>query len=136
MNNEYIITDIDKFIDSTRVLVYGLLGNQDSHIDSDVNMDYSQLSDLEKTEIDSCLSLQECKIIAKDFFRIKHYKKKRDETIISDKQYMLLIEAMNSRLVSNMLSKMVNNNLLESAFDEKANDFIFWVKDENENTKK
>ena len=136
MNNEYIITDIDKFIDATRVLVYGLLGNKEAHVDSDINMDYQQLSDLEKTEIDSCLSLQECKIIAQDFLHIKRYKKKREQTIISDKQYMLLIEAINSRLVSNMLSKMVNNNLLESAFDEEANDFIFWVKDEDDNTKK
>ena len=136
MNNEYIITDIDKFIDATRVLVYGLLGNKEAHVDSDINMDYQQLSDLEKTEIDSCLSLQECKVIAQDFLHIKRYKKKREQTIISDKQYMLLIEAINSRLVSNMLSKMVNNNLLESAFDEEANDFIFWVKDEDDNTKK
>jgi hypothetical protein len=44
-----------------------------------------------------------------------------------------MLESFNDRMVSNILNKLVNDGYLESAFDEKSNDFIFWVVDKNEN---
>ena len=32
-------------------------------------------------------------------------------------------------MVSNMISNLVKKGLLESAFDEEKNDFVFWKKD-------
>jgi hypothetical protein len=51
---------------------------------------------------------------------------------------MAFIESLNSRLVSNMLHKLSMEGFLESAFDSNLNDFVFWVKEdeENENTDK
>jgi len=36
---------------------------------------------------------------------------------------------MNGRLVSNMLTSLVSKGLIESAYDEQINDFVFWIKD-------
>jgi hypothetical protein len=38
-------------------------------------------------------------------------------------------------MVSNILNTLVNKGVLDSAFDTDQNDFIFWVK-EDENNKK
>ena len=32
-------------------------------------------------------------------------------------------------MVSNILNQLVNKGILESAYDEKSNDFIFWLKE-------
>jgi hypothetical protein len=34
-------------------------------------------------------------------------------------------------MISNILSKLVSEGLLDSAFDTEKNDFIFWVKENN-----
>jgi hypothetical protein len=34
-------------------------------------------------------------------------------------------------MISNLLNTLVNKGLVETAFDEKSNDFVFWVKNEN-----
>jgi hypothetical protein len=34
-------------------------------------------------------------------------------------------------MVSNILNSLVNKGLVETAYDAEANDFIFWVSDEN-----
>ena len=50
--------------------------------------------------------------------------------IVSEDLYMNIINALNDRLVSNILNNLVNKGIVETAFDEKANEFIFWVKNE------
>jgi hypothetical protein len=41
---------------------------------------------------------------------------------------------MNGRLVSNLLASLASKGLVESAYDEKLDDFVFWVNEEkNEN---
>jgi hypothetical protein len=36
-------------------------------------------------------------------------------------------------MVSNMLNNLVNKGMIETGYDDETNDFIFWIKDENEN---
>jgi hypothetical protein len=36
-------------------------------------------------------------------------------------------------MVSNILAKLVNDGLIDSAFDSEKNDFIFWVVDKDNN---
>jgi hypothetical protein len=47
---------------------------------------------------------------------------------------MKIISAIGDRMTSNILNSLVNRGLVETAYDENADDFIFWVK-ENENDK-
>lgn len=126
-SNWYDITDLDLFIESTRVLVYSIFGQTNNDA---INIDIKNLNESEKEEMNKCLSNEESMIIAKEFLVIdkntKTYK-------ISDKRYKKFIDALNARLVSNMLQKLSRDGLLESAFDEESNDFIFWVKEDEKN---
>jgi hypothetical protein len=39
-------------------------------------------------------------------------------------------------MVSNIISGLVQKGLVETAFDEEANDFVFWVKNDQEEKEK
>ena len=129
-NRWYSINDIDLFVESSRVLVYSAFGQNQTELD-DININIASLDDEAKSELDRCLSQQECMIIIKDFLVLS---KNGKVSKISEKKYKAFIDSLNARLVSNMLHKLSHDGLLESAFDEESNDFIFWVK-ENENKK-
>ena len=134
----FTIIDLEAFVDSTRVLVYELFGNESKGKDKDENIaktntDYKKLTKTEQEEINECLTYQEALLISKDFLKERVNKKlKQKKYLISEKSYLSFLESLNARLVSNMLSKMVKQDLLESAFDEESNDFIFWLKEEND----
>lgn len=135
----YDITNVDLFVEASRVLVYDAFGEKDQKEDiKDIKMSLDELDDDEKEEINRCLPQQECLAIAEQ--HLKKYKNKKNQILyrISDKAYMTFIESLNSRLVSNMLHKLSMEGFLESAFDSNLNDFVFWVKEdeENENTDK
>ena len=49
------------------------------------------------------------------------------EYSINEEKYMDMIECFNQRLVSNMIQKLAQSGLLEIAFDDEKNDFVFWV---------
>ena len=60
---------------------------------------------------------------------------KKERYIISTKNYLEMIESFNARMISNLLSHLVSQGFIESAFDTEANDFIFWMKDNAEENK-
>lgn len=139
MNNEWFqIIDIQKFLDATRIIVYSSFGNEETDTKSSkIISEFSDLSDEEQKEIDTCLSYGETENIAKEFIVKKKSKKtKKIVSHISEQSYQDLIEALYARMISNMLNKMASENILESAFDEEANDFVFWIKDNNIGDKK
>jgi hypothetical protein len=39
-------------------------------------------------------------------------------------------------MVSNILTKLVSDGIIESAFDTEKNDFIFWVKEQDDQNSK
>ena len=130
----FIVDDIDKFVESTRVLVFNSFGKTNETELDDLSF---LLADLPKNEIDelnNSLSQEECMIMAKDFLRKEYNKKtKNSRHIISNKKYMDMIESFNSRMISNMLNHLVNKGLLETGYDVDSNDFVFWIKEEPEN---
>lgn len=134
----FTIIDLEAFVDSTRVLVYELFGNESKGKGKDENIaktntDYKKLTKIEQEEINECLTYQESLLISKDFLKERVNKKlNQKKYLISEKSYLSFLESLNARLVSNMLSKMVKQDLLDSAFDEESNDFIFWLKEEND----
>jgi hypothetical protein len=125
----YVIGDLNKFIESTRVLVFDIFGNTNQQDIDELSLLLSDLSEEEKQEIDTVLSQQECEVLAKDFITTEVNKKtKKYRYTLSNKKYMEMIECFNSRMISNMLNTLVNKGLLETAYDNESNDFIFWVK--------
>ena len=130
----FIVEDIEKFVESTRVLIFNSFGKTNETELDELSFLISDLPAEEVEELNSSLSQEECMIIAKDFIKKEQNKKTLSTRfIISNKLYMAMIESFNSRFISNMLNHLVNKGLLDTAYDADANDFIFWVKEENEN---
>lgn len=127
-NTKFEITDIDKFVECSRVLVFDCMGKDQTSSLNDMKYTLLELSEEERNELNEVLSQEEAMSICKLFLR----QYDDDKFIVSNKQYAKLIDSLNTRLVSNMLNNLVNRGLLETAFDHESNDFIFWVK-ENEN---
>lgn len=130
MTQYYTITDIDKFVESTRVLVFDAFGKNEKSNADELTLMMNQLKDHEKEELETVLTQSEAMTIAQDFIKTKKNKRNESIYIISEKKYMEMIESFNSRLVSNMLRNLTGMGILDSAYDSELNDFVFWVKEE------
>ena len=128
----YEIIDIEKFVESTRTLVYHQFGNKEG-LPKNIDNLIQSLSDEEVDEMNRCLTQSESLNILQKFTKKQRNKYTQETRVsISEDQYMLYIEELNSRMISNMLAKLASDGLLETAFDEEINDFVFWTKDKNE----
>ena len=129
----FLIKNFEGFVNHARGLVFKVFGESvgAEEIDEDMSTIYESLSKLDLEEMNRTLPLEECLLITKQHIKIKTNKKtKETEYYINDKILFSLLESFNTRMVSNILNKLSNDGLLESAFDEEKNDFIFWIKDD------
>lgn len=129
MTNEwYVIKNLEKFIDSTRVLVFHNFMKQETE-QSYVSLEVSQE---EKEELDKILGYEESSSIINSLIKKQiHKKSKKTRYLLNDNLFIEIVESLNNRMISNVLNSLVNKGLVETAFDTDSNDFIFWVKDEN-----
>lgn len=125
----FLIKNLDDFINATRALVFNNFGkNKDIDEEPDLISFSVHPDDIE--EIDRILSFDESKTIIDDF--IKKQKHKNNNSIrflINDNLYLEMLTSLNDRMVSNILHGLVNKGLVETAYDEDQNDFVFWIKD-------
>ena len=122
----YKIDDLEGFIKSARVLVFNTFGSDKNTTDS-ISTDIEKLSEEEQTELDDVLTQAEALLIAKQFIKEKSNKYTQDiEYFISEKRFLNMVEDLNSRMVSNLLHTLVKKGLLETAYDEEHDDFVFW----------
>jgi len=136
-NEWFIIDDIEQFIESTRVLVYGAFGDENKKSTDELALFLSDLKDKEVEELEQTISQAECLAIAKNYLKKQYHKvSKKERYIISTDKYMEMIESINARMVSNMLTHLASKGLIESAYDTEANDFIFWMKDAKDENQK
>lgn len=128
----YVMSDITELVNQVRKIVFAGFGFE--------NVDEDQLStllaEIDDAELDETISFDECKVIAMDYFETKTTKRGKKKYILTNDNFNSFIEAVNARLVSNILTELVDKGQLESAWDEEANDFIFWVADNDEKNKK
>lgn len=125
----FVIKDLDGLINSARLLVYNSFSDTDKE-KTDADSLCSELDDEHQQELDKILSFEESKLIVMSLVK-KQKNKKTHETrlLMSDKTFSLIIESLNDRMVSNLLNSLVNKGLVETAYDAEADDFIFWIKD-------
>lgn len=124
------IVNLDKLINFSRKVVYANLGEEYTDV-SDAgflelveNMPEEQLE-----EMNSILSLSEARAIFKPFVRQQRHKKTLNiKTSILESDYDTILRQLSERMISNIVRNLVNRGLVESAFDEEKNDFVFWVK--------
>lgn len=127
-DESFIIKDLDSFINASRRFVFDHFGSPEA---SQIDI-LSELNEEDQKELDEMLSYDEALSIVQSFIKKQHNKKTSEiRYIVTDKSYLSIIHALNDRLVSNLLNNLVNKGLIETAFDEESNDFIFWVKDEH-----
>ena len=131
----FIINDLDEFVNKTRTLVFNSFGKENDQDISDISLDISSESELEEMNI--ILSHNESLIIAKNILRCQTNKKNKSKRyLVSTGLYHKYITSLNERMIGNILNRLVNKGLVESAFDNDSNDFVFWIKDENEDNNK
>ena len=119
------IQDLDMLVDWSRKLVYCAFGAKEDQQDIEVAMMEAESLEENKEsteELNQVLPLNES--------IVKKKRKSNQEIVlfISDDDYHIFLEDLNRRLVSNLIGSLVNKGVLDSAFDDERNDFIFWVK--------
>lgn len=137
MNNEwFLVKDLDELINSTRALIFNNFGKAgDDDKGSIDDMLVTTVNEQDQKELDNILSYDESLIIVKSLIK-KQFNKKSKKTryIMTEKIFIEIIESLNDRMVSNMLNGLVNKGIVETAYDNETNDFVFWIK-ENDNNK-
>lgn len=132
MSQKFIIDNIEKFTDSARLVVFNSFGKDMIENADDFTELLTGASEEDIKELNSVLTQKESLVIVEQNAK-KQVNKNTKEVryIIDEKIFADILEALNSRLVSNLLANLSKQGLIESAYDESLNDFVFWVKDEN-----
>jgi hypothetical protein len=133
----YVIHDIDAFTNHVRVLVYNAFGSglsEDKDDDPEID-DLISVKPEDEDELDKILSFEESLNIATQIVKKQKNKKTNNiRYVVNDSIFLQVIESLNDRMVSNLLNNLVNKGVLETGFDNETNDFLFWIKD-NDNKK-
>lgn len=128
----YVIHNLANFVNSSRKIVFTAFGVSDESVEDDLFKDINDLAKEELEEMEEVLSLKESMAIAKSYVSFQVNKKtKKQRTILKGTDFNEFIEALNARLVSNLLMSLVKKGIVETAYDPEENDFIFWTKDES-----
>jgi hypothetical protein len=125
----FVVPDLDNFTDKARAIVYNNFGVWNNPDNLDILID--DVVESEQEELDKILSHQESLVIIKEL--VKKQKNKKTNQIrytINDSIFADIIYRLNDRMVSNIVSGLVQKGLIETAFDDEANDFVFWIKEE------
>ena len=135
MNNDqwFFINDFDDFVDHSRSLVFKCFGEANKIADDSMTAALYEMSKQETEEMNNTLTHEESAIIIKNYAR-KQINRKTKEVryCLTDTLLQSIIEDLNSRMISNILNSLVNKGFLDSAYDSDQNDFIFWVKEEDD----
>lgn len=128
----FIISDLSDFTNKARAIVYNNFGTWQDGSDLDILID--DVKDEEKEEFDKMLSHQESLVIVKENVKVQKNKRtKKIRYILDDIIFADIVHKLNDRMVSNIISNLVQKGLVETAFDNEANDFVFWVKEDDKN---
>jgi len=127
----FIVPDLSKFTDKARAIVYNNFGSWKDRTDLDILID--DVAKEEKEEFDRILSHQESLVIIKENLKRERNKiTKKIRYILNDEIFAEIVYKLNDRMVSNIMSNLVQKGLVETAFDTESNEFVFWVKKDEE----
>lgn len=130
--DNYIIDDLEEFTQSARKLVYNGFGKGVVEDPDEFTKLVTDITPEEFEELNKILSQNEALLIVKNIAKEqKHKYKKTSRYVIDEKIFSQIIEAMNARLVSNILTNLASKGLIESAYDPEINDFVFWSVNDN-----
>jgi len=130
----YIVPNLSDFTYKARAMVYNNYGNWDENVELEQLM--SDISEQEKEDFEKMLSHQESLVIVKEKIKKERNKKTgKIRYVLNDEIFVEIVAKLNDRLTSNIMSSLVKKGLVETAFDEEKNDFVFWVADNEDKNK-
>ena len=136
MDNWYVINNLSNFVDHARQMVFNHFGTELKDEDNADSL-LRELTNEEQSELDQVLTHDESMTIAKNFVKKQTNKQtKKTRYIVSDDVFLEMIASLNDRLVSNLIHNLVKKGLLETAYDDEKNDFVFWATKKDDNSQK
>ena len=126
----FVVKDLDGFVKSARTLVYNNFGDWDKSEDDIVDSMIAKPED--EAEFNQLLTQEESAVIVKNAL-----KKQRNKTtnalryLVCDSLFYEILNQLNDRMVSNTIGSLVQKGLVESAYDDEIDDFVFWVNEKN-----
>lgn len=128
----FVITDMEQFTNKLRTIVFTNFGEWKQDTDSMVESLRLSITDEEQKELDSTLSYSESLLIVQGCVKKQKNKKTlKVRYLLNDSLFAKAIDALNHRMVSNILNSLTQKGYIESGYDSSINDFVFWIKDEN-----
>jgi hypothetical protein len=124
----YIVDDMEAFVNSLRTLIFIHFGHWD---DDAIKADdfIKQLTSEEKADLDKTLTYEESLLITKQHLRQQRNVNTNEKRyIFTVENYEQILSDLNSRMLSNILTKLSNKGVIETAYDSDADDFVFWLK--------
>ena len=133
MSEWFVVNNIKEFTNKARSIVYKNFGSSDDKTDLDILMD--DIKKEEEAEFEKVLSYQESLVIVRQNVKKEINKKnKKIRYILDEEIFSNIIHMLNDRMVSNIINNLVNKGVIETGYDANINDFIFWIKDNDETT--
>lgn len=133
----YDVKNIDEFVKAARSIIYNNFGSWDK---KQGNPEVDIIDDMitkpsDEEEFNQLLTQEESIVIVKPLFKKqKHKRTNKIRYLISDNIFVNILQQLNDRMVSNTISSLVQKGLVESAYDDEIDDFVFWVdKDKEKN---
>jgi len=131
-NDGYLeISNVDKLVNFSRRLIYYNFDDESEKLsDADFFDKVQKIKKEDMPELDKYLPFEEAKSIMKSLIiKRRHKKTKIPKLFMKESDYDEVLVQLNQRMVSNIIRGLVNKGVVDSAFDNERNDFIFWVKD-------
>jgi hypothetical protein len=127
------VPDLTEFTNKVRAIVYNNFGEWNDKSDEVI---LTKVKENEIKDLDTILSHQESLLIIKENIKKERNKRtKKIRFILNDIIFADIISKLNDRMVSNLLNNLVKKGLVDSAFDDEKNDFIFWIKEDDKTEK-
>lgn len=125
------ISNVDKLVNFSRRLIYYNFDDESEKLsDADFFDKVQKIKQEDMPELDKYLPFEEAKSIMKSLIiKRRHKKTKIPKMFMKESDYDEVLVQLNQRMVSNIIRGLVNKGVVDSAFDDERNDFIFWVKD-------
>ena len=124
------VVNLNRLVEFSRQLIfYNFAVDDDSEeADDEFISKVKNIKKEDKKELDRLLPFQETKLIFEEsIIKQRHRKTKKIRYLIKQSDYDDVLIELNSRMVSNIIRSLVKKGLVETAFDNDKNDFVFWV---------
>ena len=124
------VVNLDRLVEFSRQLIFYnfAIEDDDDETDDEFIAKVKNIKKEDKEELDRLLPFQESKLIFKSSIKKQvNRKTKKDRYVIKESDYDEVLVELNSRMVSNIIRSLVKKGLVETAFDDDKNDFVFWV---------